>query len=220
MINRERKQASIYLKSYKSSETERKHQPQRREISSSPKEAKKEQDSKFKSPKSTKKVPNRGSPYSVAPVQEEVLASRVLRKLANLGKFLSEFYIVEIKNFENSKDKNELNSISSSHLALENHSSISKDDLLRVFEKLPDECFMTDTSWFRKIGLVDKLGVVDFFTLLSNSWQELLLIRMLSPEASQLTQLNGILAKFEVRHDIPLMMKVSINEIETGFIYR
>ena len=105
-------------------------------------------------------------------------------------------------------------------MALENHPSISKDDLLRVFEKLPDECFMTDTSWFRKIGLVDKLGVVDFFTLLSNSWQELLLIRMLSPEASQLTQLNGILAKFEVRHDIPLMMKVSINEVETGSIYR
>ena len=213
------------MKSYKSSETERKHQPQRREISSSPKEAKKEQDSKFKSPKSTKKVPNRGSPYSVAPVQEEVLASRVLRKLANLGNFLSKFYPdLEIKIFEmwikKSKDKNGLNSISSSHLALENHSSISKDDLLRVFEKLPDECFMTDTSWFRKIGLVDKLGVVDFFTLLSNSWQELLLIRMLSPEQSQLTQLNGILAKFEVRHDIPLMMKVSINEVETGSMYR
>ena len=153
------------------------------------------------------------------------MASRVLRKLANLGRFPSEFYPdVEIKNFETqiekSKDKNELNSISSSHLALENHPSISKDDLLRVFEKLPDECFMTDTSWFRKIGLVDKLGVVDFFTLLSNSWQELLLIRMLSPGASQLTQLNGILAKFEVRHDIPLMMKVSINEAETGSIYR
>ena len=31
---------------------------------------------------------------------------------------------------------------------------------------------------------------------------------MLSPEQSQLTQLNGILAKFEVQHDIPLMMKV------------
>ena len=153
------------------------------------------------------------------------MASRVLRKLANLGNFLSKFYPdLEIKIFEmwikKSKDKNELNSISSSHLALENHSSISKDDLLRVFEKLPDECFMTDTSWFRKIGLVDKLGVVDFFTLLSNSWQELLLIRMLSPEQSQLTQLNGILAKFEVRHDIPLMMKVSINEVETGSMYR
>ena len=67
---------------------------------------------------------------------------------------------------------------------------------------------MTDTSWFRKIGLVDKLGVVDFFTLLSNAWQELLLVRMLSPEQSQLTQLNGILAKFEVRHDVSLMMKV------------
>ena len=101
-----------------------------------------------------------------------------------------------------------MNSISSSHSALENYSSISKDDLLRVFEKLPDECFMTDTSWFRKIGLVDKLGVVDFFTLLSNAWQELLLVRMLSPEQSQLTQLNGILAKFEVRHDVSLMMKV------------
>ena len=142
------------------------------------------------------------------------MASRVLRKLANLGNFLSKFYPdLEIKIFvmwiEKSKDKNELNSISSSHLALENHSSISKNDLIRVFEKLPDECFMTDTSWFRKIGLVDKLGVVDFFTLLSNSWQELLLVRMLSPEQSQLTQLNGILAKFEVRHDIPLMMKVS-----------
>ena len=153
------------------------------------------------------------------------MASRVLRKLANLGNFLSKFYPdLEIKIFEmwikKSKDKNELNSISSSHLALENHSSISKDDLLRVFEKLPDECFMTDTSWFRKIGLVDKLGVVDFFTLLSNSWQELLLIRMLSPEQSQLTQLNGILAKFEVRHDIPLMMKVSINEVETSSMYR
>ena len=99
--NLQRKQASINLKSYKSSETERKHQPPRREISSSPKETKKEQDSKFKSPKSTKKVPNRGSPYSVAPVQEEVLASRVLRKLANLGNFLSKFYSdLEIKIFE------------------------------------------------------------------------------------------------------------------------
>ena len=103
--NRERQQfASINLKSYENSESEPNHNPQCREISSPPKEIKKEQDSKLK--KSTKKVPNRGSPYSVAPVQEEVLASRVLRKLANLGNFLSEFCLkLDIKNLKKLKNE-------------------------------------------------------------------------------------------------------------------
>ena len=103
---RERCLVSINLKAYLSNEVELYPHPGPQGPSS--KETQKEQNSKLKSPKPTKKTINRGSPYSVAPVKEEVLASRVLKKLANLGIFsifCSVNLISESKILKNEKTK-------------------------------------------------------------------------------------------------------------------
>jgi len=73
---------------------------------------------------------------------------------------------------------------------------LSKDELYEAFPKIAEESFTAETGWLRKAGLIDTIGIVDFFTLLSHSWQNLALIRLLR-YGEQLEHFNTVVTKYD-----------------------
>lgn len=58
------------------------------------------------------------------------------------------------------------------------------------------QSFQSETAWLRKAGLIESVGIVDFFTLLSQSWQSLAFIRLLR-KGDQLEHFNSIVSKYD-----------------------
>ena len=58
------------------------------------------------------------------------------------------------------------------------------------------QSFTNETAWLRKAGLIETIGVVDIFTLLSHSWQCLGFIRLLRYSA-QLENFNSLVSKYD-----------------------
>jgi len=73
---------------------------------------------------------------------------------------------------------------------------INKEQFLEAIPKIAEQSFTNETAWLRKAGLIDTIGVVDIFTLLSHSWQCLGLIRLLRYSA-QLENFNSLVSKYE-----------------------
>lgn len=65
-----------------------------------------------------------------------------------------------------------------------------------VLEVIDFQSFTAETGWLRKAGLIDTIGIVDFFTLLSHSWQNLALIRLLR-YGEQLEHFNTVVTKYD-----------------------
>ena len=73
------------------------------------------------------------------------------------------------------------------------------------------QSFTAETAWLRKAGLIDTIGVVDFFTLLSQCWQSLAMIRLLR-YGQQLEHFNNIIAKYDLpTRDSPRITEVICN---------
>lgn len=73
---------------------------------------------------------------------------------------------------------------------------INKEQFLEAIPKIAEQSFTNETAWLRKAGLIDTIGVVDIFTLLSHSWQCLGLIRLLRYSV-QLDTFNALVSKYE-----------------------
>ncbi|CBY09397.1 unnamed protein product [Oikopleura dioica] len=73
---------------------------------------------------------------------------------------------------------------------------VSKDEFLEAVPKIAEASFKGETIWLRKAGLIDTIGLVDIFSLLSQSWQCLALIRLLR-FPKQLQSFNSLISKYE-----------------------
>lgn len=73
---------------------------------------------------------------------------------------------------------------------------LSFDEMFDAFPKIAESSFHSETAWLRKAGLIESVGIVDFFTLLSQSWQSLAFIRLLR-KGEQLEHFNSIVSKYD-----------------------
>jgi len=92
-----------------------------------------------------------------------------------------------------SKDLIDMNTIWPSFKAKE---KLSFDELYDAFPKIAENSFTSETAWLRRAGLIETVGIVDFFTLLSQSWQSLALIRLLR-KGEQLEHFNSVISKYD-----------------------
>ncbi|CAG5096146.1 Oidioi.mRNA.OKI2018_I69.XSR.g14490.t1.cds [Oikopleura dioica] len=73
---------------------------------------------------------------------------------------------------------------------------VSKNEFLEAVPRIAEASFKGETVWLRKAGLIDTIGLVDIFSLLSQSWQCLALIRLLR-FPKQLQSFNNLISKYE-----------------------
>jgi hypothetical protein len=92
-----------------------------------------------------------------------------------------------------SKDLIDMNTIWPSFKTKE---KLSFDELYDAFPKIAENSFTSETAWLRRAGLIETVGIVDFFALLSQSWQSLALIRLLR-KGEQLEHFNSVISKYD-----------------------
>lgn len=93
---------------------------------------------------------------------------------------------------------------------------LSFDEMFDAFPKIAESSFHSETAWLRKAGLIESVGIVDFFTLLSQSWQSLAFIRLLR-KGEQLEHFNSIVSKYDTPQEdssriveiFPLVLRIA-----------